>query len=150
MSYEKKFKVIDLLPDVAIGIKIPMIGKSGNLFDLSYSTEEQLLSNLKNLLFTNKGERVMQPEFGTDLIYHIFEPNLAELNDKIASSIEAAILYWLPYVTIVSIDAQQVTTQLGSTDEHGVVISLVVKLTENSISETQITLLATANKIEFI
>lgn len=150
MSYEQKFKVLDLLPDIAVGIKIPMISTAGVLFDLSFSTEEQLLSNLKNLLFTNKGERIMQPEFGTDLINHIFEPNLTELNDKIANSIESAILFWLPYINIISIDAQQVSARIGSNDEHGVVVSLIVKLSENSMSETQVTLLATANKIEFI
>ena len=50
MSIIKKYNPIDLLPDVAVGIKLPFTGKSGNLFDLSYSTEEQALSNLKNLL----------------------------------------------------------------------------------------------------
>jgi hypothetical protein len=49
MSYEKRYNTIDLFPDVAVGIKIPMLRSDGVLFDLSYSTEEQVISNLKNL-----------------------------------------------------------------------------------------------------
>ena len=36
MSIEKRYNPIDLLPDVAVGIKLPFIGRSGNLFELSY------------------------------------------------------------------------------------------------------------------
>ena len=49
MSIEKRYNPIDLLPDVAVGVKLPFVGKDGTLFQLSYSTEEQAISNLKNL-----------------------------------------------------------------------------------------------------
>ncbi len=39
MSNIKKFEPIDLLPDVAVGIKLPFTGKNGNLFDLYTNTE---------------------------------------------------------------------------------------------------------------
>ena len=39
------------------------VRSGGSVFALSYSTEEQALSNLKNLLATNRGERYMQPRF---------------------------------------------------------------------------------------
>ena len=93
MSYEQRFKVADLQPDVAIGIQLPMVSRNGRLFDQSYSTNVQALSNLHNLLLTNKGERIHQPEFGTDLLSHIFEQNEVDLQDKIGNSIESAIRY---------------------------------------------------------
>ena len=67
MSIVRKYNPIDLLPDVAVGIKLPFTGKNGNLFDLSYSTRDQALSNLKNLLLTRRGERIMEPLFGTTI-----------------------------------------------------------------------------------
>ena len=48
MSYEKRYNTIDLLPDVAVGIKLPMLRSDGVLFELSYSTEDQIISNLIN------------------------------------------------------------------------------------------------------
>jgi phage baseplate assembly protein W len=152
MSYEKKFKVIDLQPDVAVGIKLPLVGKDGRLFDLSYSTSEQLLSNLHNLLLTRKKERIMQPEFGTNILNHIFEPNTDSLNDKIGIEIESAIKFWLPYVSIISLKIQRVTVDsiYNVTEyEHGVTISLIVNLNEQE-PEIPVTLLATQNGIELI
>ena len=57
------YSPIDLEPDIAVGITLPF-GKDKGLFSLSYTTEEQSISNLKNLLLTRKGERLFQPEFG--------------------------------------------------------------------------------------
>lgn len=150
MSYEKRFKVADLQPDVAIGIKIPMTRKDGRLFSQSYSTQEQLLSNLYNLLLTRKKERLMQPEFGTEILNHIFEPNFDDLNDKIGTEIESAINFWLPYINIVSLKVERVSIESNVKEyEHGVTISLIVKLNKLQ-AEIPVTLLATQNAIELI
>jgi phage baseplate assembly protein W len=150
MSYEKKFKVADLQPDVAIGIKLPIVSLDGRLFDQSYSTSEQLLSNLHNLLLTRKKERIMQPEFGTNILNHIFEPNTDDLNDKIGIEIENAIKFWLPYVSIISLKVERVTVESGIKEyEHGVTISLIVQLNQEQ-AEIPVTLLATQNGIELI
>ncbi len=48
MAKERKeyfYNPIDFEPDVAVGIKLPFSKEKG-LFDLSYSTEEQAISNL--------------------------------------------------------------------------------------------------------
>ena len=100
MSYEIQPNTINLNSDIAVGIKLPMIGKLGNLFDLSYSTEEQAISNLKNLLFTVPGERVMQPLFGTELRSSLFEQNNDLLKAQIQESLLRAVDFWLPYITI--------------------------------------------------
>ena len=152
MSYEKRFRVADLRPDIAIGIKLPFVRIDGGLFELSYSTSDQLLSNLHNLLLTRKKERIMQPELGTNILNHIFEPNTDDLNVKISDEIENAIKFWLPYVILVSINTQRVTVDSNrSIDgyEHGVTISLIVQLSEQE-AEIPVTLLATENVIELI
>ena len=59
---ENFYNPLDFEKDVAIGITLPF-GKNKGLFSLSYTTEEQSISNLKNLLLTRKGERLFQPEF---------------------------------------------------------------------------------------
>ena len=46
---ENFYNPLDFEKDVAIGITLPF-GKNKGLFSLSYSTEEQAISNLKNLL----------------------------------------------------------------------------------------------------
>jgi len=74
------------------------------VFALSYTTEDQAISNLTNLLLTRKGERYMQPNFGTDIYNSIFEQNTDILADTLESSLQDDINYWLPYITLVSVD----------------------------------------------
>ncbi len=149
MSIVKKYNPIDLLPDVAVGIKLPFTGKSGNLFDLSYSTHDQALSNLKNLLLTRRGERIMEPYFGTTIQDALFEPNTDILIETIKSSISDAIAYWLPYIIINSLEVENVIATLGAQQEHGVTITLQVSVTENG-ANTPITFLVTPSTITIL
>jgi hypothetical protein len=72
MAQRKEYRIhpLDLKRNVAIGVVLPMGGNP--LFKLSYTTEEQALSNLKNLLLTRKGERPFQPLFGTNIYSILF------------------------------------------------------------------------------
>ena len=149
MAYEIQSNTINLTPDVAVGIKLPMIGKLGNLFDQSYSTQEQAISNLKNLLFTIPGERVMQPLFGTQLRSALFEQNTDLLKDQIEQSIFESIEFWLPYIGITELAVTPVTTSNGIKEEHGVTIRLQVSVNGINVN-TPVTFLVTTTTIEEI
>ena len=79
MPVRKEYRInpLDLKKNTAIGVMLPLGGTP--IFKSSYTTEEQTLSNLKNLLLTRKGERPFQPEFGTEIYSLLFE-NLSWLN----------------------------------------------------------------------
>jgi phage baseplate assembly protein W len=96
--------------DYAIGITLPIqIGAVA--FNQSFTTSDQVESNLKNLLFTKKGERLMQPNFGCGLQELLFEQNDADLEAKIEDVINEAVGIWLPYVSISTIDIQSENSQ---------------------------------------
>jgi phage baseplate assembly protein W len=76
----------------------------GSVFAQSYSTEEQAISNLKNLLLTSRGERIMQPTFGTRIREAVFQPNSINLQEFINETLTESINKWLPYININSID----------------------------------------------
>ena len=80
---------------------------AGSVFVSTYSTEEQAISNVKNLLMTAKGERFFQPEFGTELRALLFEQNVTDLQPKIETSLEKDFEYWLPYIAIEKIVMEQ-------------------------------------------
>ena len=61
-----KIDPLDLQKNIAIGISLPFNGPAGP-FNKTYSTQDQAKFDLINLLLTNKGERLFNPEFGTDL-----------------------------------------------------------------------------------
>lgn len=70
-------------------------------FNPSYKTVDQIKSNLKNLILTQKGSRIMQPMFGTTLYNIIFEQvEVGTIEEYVKADIERAIRMWLPVVVI--------------------------------------------------
>ena len=65
-----------LTPNRAIGVKFPF--NAPGVFKKTFTTFDQASTNIKTLLLTRKGERYIQPNFGTDLLNVIFEPNVSD------------------------------------------------------------------------
>ncbi len=148
MAIEQRNKaVIDTEPDVAIGLKLPIISTNGRLFPLNYTTDDQLFTNVKNLLLTSPGERLFHPEFGTDIKKSLFEPNTTTLIGKIKDSIVTAIGYWIPNASIVTLDVEPLTIATGLVEENGVAISLVIQNNTSGVTQP-VTFLATPSGIE--
>lgn len=95
--------------DYAVGISLP-IQLGNTYFNQTFTTTEQVKSNIKNLLLTKPGERVMQPEFGSGLHSLLFEFNNTELETNIEDVVTEAIEKWLPYVTIDEILIESTNT----------------------------------------
>jgi phage baseplate assembly protein W len=134
MATRKEFKInpLDLKKNKAIGVTLPLGGTP--IFKLSYTTEEQAISNLKNLILTRKGERPFQPTFGTDVYSMLFEQITETLSSDLDDSLRADIKLWLPYIIV---DTLNVNTD---DDNNRININLVVKVTETG-ANTNITIL---------
>lgn len=89
--------------DYAIGISLP-IQITNTAFEQTFTTIEQVKSNIKNLLLTKKGERIMQPTFGSGLQEVLFEQNVNDFEGRIEDTINESLEQWLPYVTAEEID----------------------------------------------
>lgn len=136
MALRKEYKVdpLDLKPNTAIGVMLPLGGTP--IFKSSYTTEEQAISNLKNLLLTRKGERPLQPNFGSEIYSILFEQIELDTAESLESSIRADIKYWLPYIIVSDL---VVTTE---EDLNRIQIKLSVKVT-NTGANTNIIIYVT-------
>lgn len=102
ITLEKKY-LVDT-QDKSVGVVLPISKGNNGYFDVSYDTKTQIKSNIKNLLLTQKGERLMQPDFGSNLKKLIFEQlTPAALESNIESVINEAINRWMPYINIEEI-----------------------------------------------
>ena len=131
MAKERKtffYNPIDFKPDVAVGVKLPF-GKPNGLFAQSFTTEEQAVSNLKNLLLTRKGERPFQPMFGSDVYKQLFENIDINLEDRISDTLSEDIKFWLPYIVIDKIVID------SNPDRNTVKIQLRFRVTEQGANQ---------------
>ena len=92
----------DLDPDTYIGIELPLTYGNSGFFKRTKTALEQTRSNIKNLLETNKGERLGNPTFGCDLRRVLFEKE-GDIESDIEEAITSAMNEFLPFVTIVEI-----------------------------------------------
>jgi hypothetical protein len=60
--------------------------------------------NLKMLILTNPGERIMDTEFGVGLKSYLFEQNTPSTYSEIDSKIRQQVQKYLPYIGIERID----------------------------------------------
>ena len=91
--------------DSFFGCTFPLtyVGGSDGFFPRASSVKKQAASNIKNLLLTQKGERVGQPTFGSDLPSILFEQRTEDIADRIETTIREAISNWLPYIKVTNI-----------------------------------------------
>jgi phage baseplate assembly protein W len=92
---------LDLQKNIAIGVSLPFSGPG--VFNSTYSTKDQTKSNLVNLLLTDIGERVMNPNFGCFLKKYLFE-NITESNiNLIKDSVLNSVALYIPEITVTEI-----------------------------------------------
>ena len=107
MAYELNKKIVidtEEFNNYAVGITLPIQRGSDGYFAQSFKTFDQVRSNLKNLLLTKKGERILQPEFGSGLHDLLFNPATEKFEEDLESTINDAVTKWLPYVIVEDIN----------------------------------------------
>lgn len=92
---------LDLQKNIAIGVSLPFNGPG--VFKSTYTTKDQIKSNLINLLLTDVGERVMNPNFGTNLKRFLFEGITNINNEALIDSLNNSISIYIPEITVIDI-----------------------------------------------
>jgi phage baseplate assembly protein W len=85
----KRINPIDQQPRKAVGVSLPFSGKA--VFNSTFETKEAIKSNIINYLLTGKGERYMNPTFGSgirnELFNNVNRENTSSLEIKVASDL---------------------------------------------------------------
>jgi phage baseplate assembly protein W len=91
---------LDLQKNIAIGVSLPF----NRPFNSTYTTKDQIKSNLLNLLLTNPGERVMNPAFGCRLKKFIFEDITSNSLESLQDDLLESISLYIPDITVTYIN----------------------------------------------
>ena len=91
---------LDLQKNIAIGVSLPF----DKPFNSTYTTKDQIKSNLINLLLTSRGERIMNPLFGTGLREFLFE-GITDLNlENLRLDLINSINLFIPEISVTDIN----------------------------------------------
>lgn len=93
---------LDLQKNIAIGVSLPFNGPG--VFNKTYTTKDQIKSNLVNLLLTDIGERVMNPTFGCNLKRFLFEGITDSNIESLIISLGNSISIFIPEITVTNIE----------------------------------------------
>jgi len=107
MAYEvgnKLVKDTTEFNNYAYGITLPIQRGNTGYFKQAFTSFEQAKSNLLNLLATKRGERVMQPLFGSGLQELLFEQMGDDFEQRLLDTLTESVNYWLPYINISDVD----------------------------------------------
>ena len=134
MPTDQLFNRLDVAKNKGIGVDLPIFGSVGSGIKLNYTTIDQAAANAKNLLLTNNGERIMQPNLGCNLYRSLFENETDSMADNIKSTIITQFDYWLPYIFINKL------TVNDDIDANRVNVTLSISLVGNEVDTRSIQL----------
>jgi|TARA_Y100000296_G_scaffold58480_1_gene67377 hypothetical protein len=117
------------------GVSFPMVLGSGGFISQSQGFDT-IVAGLKQLILTTKGERVMRPNFGTNLRRYVFEPMDGSLKKKIKKDISLAVANYEPRVVLKDISVT-FDRRVGKEDLNSILISLLLAL-KGDLSEDRI------------
>lgn len=103
------------------GIKYPFTSNnSDNIYlDINQTYSEYIKSQLLHLLFTQKGQRLRNPDFGTNLVTFIFRPNDGDTIGDIKNEIVKQVNKYVPDVIFDDLNIYK-----GENDESEVMVSI--------------------------
>lgn len=116
------------------GVAFPVVSGTGGYFTATEGLQT-LIAGIKQLMLTNKGERVMMPEYGTSLRSAIFEPLTETLKSDLKEEIMSAIVTYEPRVVVhkIAVDSDERV----SAAQNQIKVSLVVTAADD-VSSSQI------------
>lgn len=128
MAYNPvKISPLDIQARKGVGVKIPF--ESNGVFVTTYSTQETIKSNIINLFLTGRGERYLNPSFGTGIRSLLFSQITSETAFSLDQIVREAISRNMPRVVV-----QDVQNYLNP-DSNSISLYIKYKVSETNIED---------------
>lgn len=84
-----------------ISVLLPLIyDKQDGPFLLNKTIQDAVKQNFKNLVLTNKGERIMDPDFGIGIYSFLFENYTLSTNQSVRAEAVLQAKKYMPFINI--------------------------------------------------
>ena len=115
----RSVREIDRNEDKYVGIEFPLGHSPEGFFYKTKTVLQQSKANLRNLLLTTPGERIFQPEFGSQLKSIVFEQG-QDIPNRVEEAIRSAADRFLSYINIENVFTTQQDNTLNVSIEFSV------------------------------
>jgi len=128
----KKPYIIDNDTNIKIGIDLPIrrSNTKEGFFASTSTTIEAVKNNIRNLLNTHQGERLMQPTLGLNLRNYLFNQITEDTVFKIQNEIMDIFEFWLPFVMVRDIQVKTADND-RTIDSNKIVINIVFSIEQD-------------------
>ena len=131
MAYlARKIDPLDLQPRKAIGVSLPFSANA--VFNSTYQSKDAIKTNLINFFLTSRGERFLNPNFGTKLRSLLFEQVTDSTIRQLDREVRASLDVYFPKVSILDL-------KLESFPDHNLVTFLLKYYIVDTNIEDEIT-----------
>lgn len=91
------------------GIKYPFMaqGDENFLLDVNYDLKSKIRSILMHVIFTPKGQKLRDPEFGTNLVKYIFEQGDGFTFESVRDEVSVVVSRYIDGITINDISIME-------------------------------------------
>jgi len=107
--------------------------KQGFFLDLNSSDNRAIKADLLHLLLTSKGQRLYNPDFGTDLLKFIYEPLDGMTLDGIKTEITDSVTRYLPQVRL-----DDLTVEASEINDYLALVTIKFTITGDVFESTEI------------
>jgi len=124
-----------------LSVKLPLeVSETFGPYGLNQNYVEMAAQNLKMLILTSPGERMMDPAFGVGLKSYSFELNNVTTYMDITTAIQQQVQKYLSYITIedVRFSTHENNPDLYPHDLNVSVLFSIVSLNQSSVLEIQV------------
>jgi phage baseplate assembly protein W len=84
----------------SLGVKLPLTLDGTDGFGMIKAIRQMVKQNLKMIILTNPGERIMEPEFGVGIKQYLFQNFSDNVYAEIDNKIREQISIYMPNVSI--------------------------------------------------
>ena len=103
--------------------------KKGFFLDLTEDDNQAIKADLLHLILTRRGQRLYNPDFGTDLLRFIFEPNDALTEEGIKEEIKTVVKRFLPKLNL-----NEILIEPSLESEYAAVVSISYTITDDVLT----------------
>lgn len=97
-----------------ISVKLPLIyDKKDGPFQLNKDIQDTVKQNFKNLVLTNKGERIMDPDFGIGISSFLFQNYTPQSSQEIKYIATTQTQKYMPFLDIIDFIVSDSSTDLN-------------------------------------